>query len=58
MPAKKAPKFFNKYGEDLSYICIKKNSNTSWYVFFNFEDDIYYIRYIGNNHILAQYIDN
>jgi hypothetical protein len=40
----------------MSYAVFKKNNNTSWYVFFNYEDDIYYVRYIGNNHTCAQYL--
>lgn len=53
---KQAPAYFNRYGKDLYYAVFKKNDNTSWYVFFNHEDDIYYIRYIGNNHTCAQYL--
>jgi hypothetical protein len=53
---KPAPSYFNRYGKDMSYTVFKKNNNTQWYVFFNHEDDIYYIRYIGNNHTCAQYL--
>ncbi|MFT4221886.1 hypothetical protein [Dysgonomonas sp.] len=53
---KKAPAYFNRYGKGLYYAVFKKNDNTQWYVFFNYEDDIYYIRYIGNNHTCAQYL--
>jgi len=56
-PAKKAPKYFDKYGENLSYIALKRNSQTTWYVFFHFEENIFYIRYIGNNHIVAQHLE-
>ena len=55
-PKKKAPSYFSKYGKHLAYATFKKNNNTQWYVFFNHEDDIYYIRYIGNNHTCAQYL--
>ncbi|MDR1526217.1 MAG: hypothetical protein LBS46_00925 [Dysgonamonadaceae bacterium] len=50
-----APPHFNRYGKNMSYVVFKKNNYTQWYVFFNQEDDIYYIRYIGNNHTCAQY---
>ncbi|MDR2003935.1 MAG: hypothetical protein LBQ74_12960 [Prevotella sp.] len=53
---KKATPYFNRYGKGLHYSVFKKNDNTQWYVFFNYEDDIYYIRYIGNNHTCAQYL--
>lgn len=52
---KTAPEYFSVYGKNLLYAVFKKNNNTQWYVFFNYEDDIYYIRYIGNNHNCAQY---
>jgi hypothetical protein len=50
-----APEYFLKYGENLFYSVFKKSNNTQWYVFFNYEDDIYYIRYIGNNHTISRY---
>lgn len=55
-PAKKAPEYFSKYGKNLSYLSIKKNMQTTWYVFFNHEDDLFYIRYISNNHMIGQYL--
>jgi hypothetical protein len=53
---KKAPAHFNRYGKNMSYAIFKKNNNTQWYVFFNYENNIYYIRYIGNNHTCSQYL--
>jgi hypothetical protein len=53
---KPAPPYFNRYGKGMYYAVFKKNNNTSWYVFFNYEDDVYYIRYIGNNHTCSQYL--
>jgi hypothetical protein len=53
---KPAPPYFDRYGGNMSYSVFKKNKNTQWYVFFNYYDDIYYIRYIGNNHTCAQYL--
>lgn len=56
LPAKKAPDYFSKYGKDLSYISLKRNTNTTWYVFFNYESDLFHVRYISNNHIVAKYL--
>ena len=53
---KLAPSYFEKYGKCMYYAVFKKNHNTQWYVFFNQEDDIYYVRYIGNNHSCSQYL--
>lgn len=53
---KHAPSYFSRYGKGLYYSVFKKNDNTQWYVFFNYEDDVFYIRYIGNNHTCSQYI--
>lgn len=50
IPHKIAPPYFLKYGKSLYYSVFKRNNNTQWYVFFNYENSIYYIRYIGNNH--------
>lgn len=55
-PKKKAPVYFDKYGKDMSYIAYKRNENTTWYVFFNYADDVYSIRFIGNNHNVGQYL--
>lgn len=51
-----APKYFDRYGQDLSYVVFKRNSNTSWYVFFKKQEDVYFIFYIGNNHNCAHYL--
>lgn len=56
MPYKVAPPHFSRYGKNLYYSVFKRNNNTQWYVFFNLENDIFYIRYIGNNHNCAQHI--
>jgi hypothetical protein len=56
---KPAPKYFDKYGKDMEYAIFKKNKHTSWYVFFRVyqtnEENIYQVRYIANNHTIAQY---
>ena len=58
---KPAPEYFNKYGEDLEYASFIKNKHTTWYVFFEKYEDhgeiIYLIRYIANNHTIAQYLE-
>lgn len=58
IPAKSSPEYFNKYGKNLLYISLKRNAQTTWYVFFNRENDLFYVRYISNNHIIAQYLSN
>lgn len=59
MPSKPAPPHFSIYGKDLYYCVFKRNNNTQWYVFFNqyLDDDIFLIRYIGNNHNCAKYFE-
>jgi len=57
---KAATTYFKKYGDKLFYATFKKNKHTQWYVFFNLYEEkgelIYLIRYINNNHIIAQYL--
>ena len=56
MPYKVAPPYFSRYGKNLYYSVFKRNNETQWYVFFNFEADVFFIRYIGSNHNCAKYI--
>ena len=55
-----APLYFDQYGENMKYAVFKKNRHTSWYVFFktyvNNGETIYLVRYIANNHVIAQYL--
>jgi len=55
-----APEYFDKYGSDMEYAVFRKNKHTSWYVFFETyeenEEIIYLVRYIANNHVIAQYM--
>jgi len=55
-----APPYFDKYGKGLYYSVFKKNRRTQWYVFFRMYkvngEDVYQIRYIANNHTVAQYL--
>jgi len=53
---KPAPIYFDRYGHELFYVIYNRNSNTSWYVFFQKQEDTYLIFYIGNNHNCAQYL--
>ncbi|MCL2040507.1 MAG: hypothetical protein FWG84_00515 [Bacteroidales bacterium] len=57
---KPAPRYFDKYGKGLYYATFKKNKNTQWYAFFRIYEErgelIYQIRYITNNHTVAQYL--
>ena len=50
-----APEYFSKYSLNLQYTAYKRNK-TTWYVFFHFANNTYYIRYIGNNHNVGQYL--
>ena len=57
---KVAPKYFDKYEFGMFYSVFKANKNTSWYVFFNVypksSETIFLVRYINNNHMIAQYL--
>ena len=57
---KPAPDHFKKYGSGMYYAMLKRNKNTSWYAFYNiFQHNgevIYFVRYISNNHMIAQYL--
>ena len=57
---KRAPVYFDKYGEGMYYAAFKKNNNTSWYAFFRIYkkngERIYQVRYIANNHSVAQHL--
>ena len=55
-----APPFFDRYGKGMYYAVFPKNKRTSWYVFFRIYlengQEIYQIRYIGNNHMISQHL--
>lgn len=51
-----APMYFSRYGHDLSYITYKRNTHTTWYIFFETHDESYLITHITNNHVSGQYI--
>jgi len=57
---KPAPKHFDRYGKGLYYAVFKKSKHTSWYAFFSKyydkEEIVYQVRYIANNHTVAQYL--
>jgi len=57
---KPAHAYFDKYGKDMEYATFKKNKRTTWFVFFEIYEDngeiIYLVRYIANNHTVAQYL--
>jgi len=57
---KSAPKYFETYGKNMEYAIFPKNKRTTWYVFFTRYmekgEEIYLVRYIGNNHTVAQYL--
>jgi hypothetical protein len=55
-----APEHFEKYGKGMKYIVVRKNKRTHWYIFFKTAlkdgEIIYKVRYIANNHVIAQYL--
>ena len=55
-----APECFEKYGKGMQYIVIRKNKRTHWYIFFKTTqkdgETIYKVRYVANNHVIAQYL--
>ena len=57
---KTAPEYFDKYGKNMKYAAFKKNRRTTWYAFFTKYlkdgEEIYLVRYIANNHTVAQYL--
>jgi hypothetical protein len=57
---KPAPKHFEKYGKNMKYAAFRKSKNTIWYVFFEIYKEhgeiIYLVRYIANNHVIAQFL--
>ena len=59
---KPAPIYFERYGKNMKYAGFKKNKRTTWYAFFNtYKDEntgenIYLVRYIANNHTVAQHL--
>ena len=59
-PKRLAPPYFDRYGKKLLYSTFQKNKATQWYVFFNIYEGkkglIYLVRYISNNHVVAQYL--
>jgi len=57
---KPAPIYFDQFGKNMKYASFNKNKQTTWYAFFTTykENDeiIYVVRYIANNHTIAQYL--
>ncbi|MDR3188191.1 MAG: hypothetical protein LBT94_03280 [Prevotellaceae bacterium] len=55
-----APFYFERYGKDMYYSVFRKSRHTQWYVFFSIYENngelIYLVRYISNNHIIAQFL--
>ena len=59
-PHKPAPNYFDKYGKGMKYASFRKNKGTTWYAFFKTYKEsgetVYLVRYIANNHTVAQYL--
>ena len=54
---KDAPPYFERYGKGLFYSSFPHSKKTVWYVFYSLhqlgDDEIYLVRFIGNNHVLS-----
>jgi len=53
-PKKQTPLSLQKYGSH--YITYRPNKNTTWYIFFYYKGNRYFINHITNNHSTARYI--
>ena len=47
-PAKKTPAALSAYGS--KYIICKANARTTWYIFFDVNEEKYFVKFITNNH--------
>lgn len=47
-PAKETPIKFRDHGE--KYMFYKANANTTWYIFFNQDEQRFVVKFITNNH--------
>jgi len=56
LPGKNAPDYFQPFGQNMKYITYQANKKTSWYIFYQERNNIYLVRYIANNHTVAQYL--
>ncbi len=58
---REAPSWFDRFGKNMSFASFRKNPHTTWYVFFNVyevgEESVYLVRYISNNHVIAQHLE-
>ena len=57
LPGKDAPSYFNSYGENLKYITYQSNKATTWYIFYQQEENVFLICYISNNHFEGKYFN-
>lgn len=57
---RKAPLHFRFLGAKVYYTSFTKSRHTQWYVFFSVYlidgEEVYLVRYIANNHIIARYL--
>jgi len=57
---KPVSKYFDRYGKNMHYASFRKNKQTVWHAFFTTHEveneKIYLVRYIANNHTIAQYL--
>lgn len=53
---RKASPHFCRYGKELRYITYRRNSHTTWYIFFETRLDCYLITHITNNHVAGHFL--
>lgn len=54
---KKAPDYFQRYGNDLKYMTYNSNNHTTWYILFEEHKDVFFIKYITNNKYEGHYFN-
>ena len=55
IPGRKAPSYFDRYAKNMKYITYRANKSTVWYAFYQQRDNVFLIRHITNNHVVAQH---
>jgi len=53
---KNAPDYFKRFGKNMQFVKYQPNKHTTWYIFFNYNNHRYLVRYITNNHVDGQNI--
>ncbi|MBR3648216.1 MAG: hypothetical protein IKN59_07510 [Paludibacteraceae bacterium] len=54
--SKKAPAYFNKYGDNIYYAIYHRNNRLSWYAFYEENETSFIIRLIANNYAIGHHL--